>query len=1087
MRSILHLLFAIALGSWAGSAAAQQPIVVAINDDVHFDYNAEANDFHIEGSIRCASTGPPVVTDRLVFGDPGTGNWSVAGMTLTPLGGEDWWFTIDFVTDGYITFCQWIHFGIEFEVFAYNVIADLRGWWTLDGQPVGGPMPITGFWADDLGEIRPGDQTLRIMNDTEIPIVVGALQIAISEQRIPLPDLFIHGLGRPGEPSPSYPDLEWIDAPDLPGEIPPDSFFDVFLEIPGIEIPPGAFLLVRGQQWQPEFYGDWGYFWEQHGANPAEDEWDFGDAPDRPYPTLLANDGARHRFEQNVFLGAQWDGEPDGQPHPNALGDDLANLDDEDGVTFVTPLIPGQSATVSVFANIPGRLDAWIDFDANGDWASATDQIFAAEPLNAGPNMLSFLVPAGSPIGVCTFARFRFSMQGGLYFRGPADNGEVEDYEVCIDPPQEELDFGDAPDPSYPTLLANDGARHRYEQGVYLGNLWDAEPDGLPSPDALGDDNDNLDDEDGVNFMTPLNPGQPATIDVIASQDGYLDAWIDFNGNGDWSDSEDHIYAAELLIVGSNSLTFTVPASAGPNLTTYARFRFSMQGGLDFRGAIDNGEVEDYRVRIEEGQAFKWEQPPDLDRTGIDVFTTHPYLLADDFACEETGLITKVGIWGSWFNDYVPFGQWPEGVGFTLSFHTDIPAEQSSTGYSMPGLVLWYRHYAAGDFAAVPWAEGPEGWLVPPDMYTFPADSICWYYEFEINPDEAFLQLGAPGAPVVYWLDVQAYPEDPEARFGWKTSHVQWNDAAVWGMGNEPYVGPWEDLKYPPGHEWMGERLDLAFRLAGEPQEVELDFGDAPVSYRTLLAHNGARHLIDYRVYLGELIDAEPDGLPSPDALGDDNDNLDDEDGVIFMTPLTPGSDADVEVSASVWGYLDAWIDFDASGTWEPDEQIFNLEPVGAGPNFLIFPVPPTGGVEGFDTMSRWRFRTAPFFLTPEGPAYDGEVEDYMVYIEFDPADAPEKPMPMRFGLHPNVPNPFKPFTTIRYDLPAGGGVIQLAIYDVEGHLVRTLVAGHQNAGEQSVQWRGRDEAGLPVSPGIYYYRLKAEGFEMSRKMILLK
>ena len=55
-------------------------------------------------------------------------------------------------------------------------------------------------------------------------------------------------------------------------------------------------------------------------------------------------------------------------------------------------------------------------------------------------------------------------------------------------------------------------------------------------------------------------------------------------------------------------------------------------------------------------QPAKWVQFPDLDYTGIDVNATAPYILADDFLCIETGPITDIHIWGSWYHDMLPAG-----------------------------------------------------------------------------------------------------------------------------------------------------------------------------------------------------------------------------------------------------------------------------------------------------------------------------------------------------------------------------------------------------------------------------------------------
>ena len=322
----------------------------------------------------------------------------------------------------------------------------------------------------------------------------------------------------------------------------------------------------------------------------------------------------------------------------------------------------------------------------------------------------------------------------------------------------------------------------------------------------------------------------------------------------------------------------------------------------------------------DEGEPYKWVQYPDLEPTGMDVNATFPYVLADDFLCTQTGPITDIHIWGSWLNDHVPFYEDPTAVFFTLSIHADIPAEASPTGYSMPGEVLWIRDFVPGEFMAEIWQDGIlEGWMDPPDGYFFPGDTICWLYSFMVPPEEAFHQVGMPDSTVVYWLDVQAAPLDVDALFGWKTTLDNWNDDAVWGMGMEPYMGPWGELRYPPMHPLDGHSIDLAFALR-----------------------------MDY-------------------------------------------------------------------GTNVPDE------------------------------------------------------------------------IPERYDLRQNVPNPFNPKTTIRYEVPAGGGHVAIEIYDVAGRLVRTLVDGFEAEGEQSVVWDGTDTDGKQMATGVYFYRMNAEGVESSKKMLLLK
>lgn len=158
---------------------------------------------------------------------------------------------------------------------------------------------------------------------------------------------------------------------------------------------------------------------------------DFGDAPDPFYPTLLVNDGARHTIVPGFLMGASIDSEADGQPNALASGDDSDGNDDEDGVAFVTPLVPSANATINITVSAPGFIDAWVDFNADGSWATPGDQIMASTPVIAGLNGLVVAVPATATPGP-TFARFRYSTAGGLADTGLAADGEVEDYPVDI-------------------------------------------------------------------------------------------------------------------------------------------------------------------------------------------------------------------------------------------------------------------------------------------------------------------------------------------------------------------------------------------------------------------------------------------------------------------------------------------------------------------------------------------------------------------------------------------------------------------------------------------------------------------------------
>ncbi len=159
------------------------------------------------------------------------------------------------------------------------------------------------------------------------------------------------------------------------------------------------------------------------------------------------------------------------------------------------------------------------------------------------------------------------------------------------------FDFGDAPDPTYPTLLTSNGARHTVLDGYYLGSGVDSKLDAQANASASGDDVlDGNDDEDGVTF-SELRQGATTSITVEASDIGYLNAWLDFNADGDWRDAGEKIFNRIELVTGTNNLSFPVPGKAVTG-TTFARFRFNSTGALGYTGPASDGEVEDYQVNI---------------------------------------------------------------------------------------------------------------------------------------------------------------------------------------------------------------------------------------------------------------------------------------------------------------------------------------------------------------------------------------------------------------------------------------------------------------------------------------------------------
>ena len=93
---------------------------------------------------------------------------------------------------------------------------------------------------------------------------------------------------------------------------------------------------------------------------------------------------------------------------------------------------------------------------------------------------------------------------------------------------------------------------------------------------------------------------------------------------------------------------------------------------------------------------------------------------------------------------------------------------------------------------------------------------------------------------------------------------------------------------------------------------------------------------------------------------------------------------------------------------------------------------------------------------------------------------------PTKFNLQNSFPNPFNPVTTLRYDLPEDA-LVNITIYDMVGRVVKTLMNDQQTAGYKSIQWNATNDAGSPVSAGIYLYMIQAGDFRQTKKMVLLK
>lgn len=366
---------------------------------------------------------------------------------------------------------------------------------------------------------------------------------------------------------------------------------------------------------------------------------DFADAPDT-YLTLLASNGPRHDVNElnTLRLGSCVDIETDGQPNLTADGDDTNAgintvgfcFDDEEAIATFPGLteiatsytIPMGNITVDNSTGMIATLHAWIDFDGSGQFDA--DE-YTSSLVNSGElSPVSDLAFTGAGVSGLnngtTYARFRLSTDATLNASTPgglASDGEVEDYLLIIAVSE---DWGDAPDPNYPTTSANNGPRHGLDSQLYLGACVDDETDGQANVAANGDDNGIAntatfgtcasanDDEDSLSVPT-LNETQVAptiTISTVntTAADATVACWIDYNGNGAFDNATER--GSATVTNGMTSVIVTMPnvpstANTDTGGTTYMRCRLASNSVqvADATGAADNGEVEDYLVQID--------------------------------------------------------------------------------------------------------------------------------------------------------------------------------------------------------------------------------------------------------------------------------------------------------------------------------------------------------------------------------------------------------------------------------------------------------------------------------------------------------
>jgi DNA-binding beta-propeller fold protein YncE len=187
-----------------------------------------------------------------------------------------------------------------------------------------------------------------------------------------------------------------------------------------------------------------------------------------------------------------------------------------------------------------------------------------------------------------------------------------------------------------------------------------------------------------------------------------------------------------------------------------------------------------------------------------------------------------------------------------------------------------------------------------------------------------------------------------------------------------------------------------------------------------------------------------------------------------------------------------------ADGVMEPSRyDCWDLEKMEIVDCIVSIDGPPED--DGLFMVNEWvptEYWTQGAFVTPRGifinndgtKAYVVDCNNGVLEYEYvGPSDAKEPhAIPEGFALSQNYPNPFNPSTNFTYSLPNRADV-RIAVYDLFGREIKTLINESKEAGTYNIAWNGKDNQNRQVATGVYFYKMQAASFEKTMKMMLMK
>ncbi|MAX56997.1 MAG: hypothetical protein CL537_16030 [Alcanivoracaceae bacterium] len=561
----------------------------------------------------------------------------------------------------------------------------------------------------------------------------------------------------------------------------------------------------------------------------------------------------------------------------------------------------------------------------------------------------------------------------------------INDFEEVVDG---NLDFGDAP--------ASYGAGRQNATtslGLGRGLLPDHEAANQPSAGATGDDSDGgssptqYDDEDGVSLNgsslsgAAVFPGQQSELTVTTFGSGYLNAWFDWNRDGDFNDSGERVITNRLVsnagetssgngssnFVSQTPVAITVPATARSG-QTYARFKFTASTNPGIAENNGNGEVEDYRLEVSP-QTCNAEISGNLSLSGSASRNSSNIITLT----EDTG--NQAG--SAWSQNRISLL-----APFTVEFSINLGTKDAS---GADGIAFAFQRDPDGSSAtgAFGGALGVGG-LDPAVAVEFDTWDNGDAYGDIANDHTAiydpvnYTDSNGGGNLISNSVVDLGNIEDG----GWHTVSLDWDpvtqqlqyrfDGVLVSVVNRDFINTDFDGDPNVYFGWAASTGGSSNRqrvcVIDAPEQVLVDYADAPASY------GSPSHIIVDGVRLGDGISEDITGYDNPSANADTFD-----DGVTFPANV-PGVDPiQVEVHGDD-GYLQAWIDWNRDGDFDDaDEQVATNLQDSDGDGIIEVLVPPSAEAENAnDVIARFRWSTTEDLNAGDG-ADDGEVEDYLI------------------------------------------------------------------------------------------------------------